>query len=1050
MSKIIRKTSTTSEAILILLSLLVYGHVLCFLLSSAAALAHNHHHHHHHHHQHEHSSSKDAAASNRSSHSTTGTRLPWKAPASSRGNSDGGTRSRAGEYPIHTESQKGKKISSRTTIGQVDSRHISEHGHSAVSSTYLKDQNEDAWGMKKKTRESEEEFGWRGNENEMSDQAFLKKSKEMLESFGPSAVTNLAWKSLHSEISKDSGSNVGHWDDPEGRGTLSFPKLSHKPSVDYDKSKGSASPAFTPSATNTGSGRPNVCSPQDFEILKGELFQYDMGKLMNHIKLMTSVSNEAVADATLGVGRYPRDVGRDADDVPSWSDSKMARSNTPSSPPPWLNREGDGPEADKDNLLHHIWIVLDRNHDNNLEYIELYKAELENRLELQSPEKTGCQFRDFLLFDDTDHDGQLHVNEFFSSFSHFYDITMISLDKALETKHTQAVEGDTVVLQCDITGSPPPYIHWKRYEADLSQMASLGMKSSIDGTLSLTNVHMAHAGHFSCQSPRNPEVVQTHILSVETQPYVLITPKASWKRPGEDLLLICRLVLPVIESSSEKEIATGFSDQLVNWTWLFNGIPLRELPGSDNNNKYIFENSSSPTTRMSRLRIREIYFQDMGSYSCQAENSGGIGSDTASLVIIDPNSKAEMQALHNTNARQLLVFHQNGLASYSAEHCGWLWEIFGDDIIQNSKEKDVAPAVCDQFHSFCDWGEAAQVSPNYVYAAQPSLHRVLLIDAGAVQSVGNVLGTIPTCRSPGRMEFVPYTDQLWIRCEEDKGQTLFSVVENASKGDHHQKAIQFPLQQRDDAQGPERIRDIYLPSHQDGKRGKKDCQFAYVSFSDEQSLKRVDLKTFTYHKNSYLNLTKFSCVPHQIHFSVSCTLSIINCLDPKTKVPNGQVILDTLSNSVRFKTSEISGTSIASSDNRILLTEKHLGNNTHVFVQRIGAYEIHLLSHFLLSNKLSTARIIHSSLTDAYSSVAKLSSGKEVILSLETGEIQSVDEASVKVPHNNRAFALYPADNTFPLKTENSVIVMDGDTLRPKCKFYEEIPELHSFLTVQT
>jgi len=53
----------------------------------------------------------------------------------------------------------------------------------------------------------------------------------------------------------------------------------------------------------------------------------------------------------------------------------------------------------------------------------------------------------------------------------------------------------------------------------------------------------------------------------------------------------------------------------------------------------------------------------------------------------------EMQALHNTNAKQLLVFHQNGLASYSAEHCGWLWEIFGDDILQYSKEKDMVSNV---------------------------------------------------------------------------------------------------------------------------------------------------------------------------------------------------------------------------------------------------------------------------------------------------------------------------------------------------------------------
>lgn len=155
------------------------------------------------------------------------------------------------------------------------------------------------------------------------------------------------------------------------------------------------------------------------------------------------------------------------------------------------------------------------------------------------------------------------------------------------------------------------------------------------------------------------------------QPYVHITPKASWKRPGEDLLLICRLILPIMDSSSEEASPNVRSFQgtkdaspsggSVRWTWLFNGIPLRELPKSDrssgsnnnsdtspnnnHNNKYIFENSTTSGTEqgggseISRLRIQEIYFQDMGSYSCQAENSAGIGSATASLVVIDPNSK---------------------------------------------------------------------------------------------------------------------------------------------------------------------------------------------------------------------------------------------------------------------------------------------------------------------------------------------------------------------------------------------------------------------------
>jgi len=184
------------------------------------------------------------------------------------------------DYPSDTGSQKGRKISSRTTNGQADSRHNSGHGHSAVvPPPYFKeDENEDARGIRMKTRDSEEEFGWRQEENEMSDQAFLEKSKEMLESFGPLAVTNLAWKSLHSEINKDGGSSsIGHWDDPDRKGSLLPSSSSHKPSVDYDKSKDVAAPTITPSVTSTGTtARHNVCSPQDYEILKVRGLSYDI------------------------------------------------------------------------------------------------------------------------------------------------------------------------------------------------------------------------------------------------------------------------------------------------------------------------------------------------------------------------------------------------------------------------------------------------------------------------------------------------------------------------------------------------------------------------------------------------------------------------------------------------------------------------------------------------------------------------------------------------------------------------------------------------------
>lgn len=105
---------------------------------------------------------------------------------------------------------------------------------------------------------------------------------------------------------------------------------------------------------------------------------------MKHIELMTTFTNDAVAEdgndgrrdgndgVATGAGRYPRSVGRNYGKDP-WSDV-MATAATSTEPLPWLNMEGDGPEADKDNLLGHIFAVLDRNHDNILEYPELYKV----------------------------------------------------------------------------------------------------------------------------------------------------------------------------------------------------------------------------------------------------------------------------------------------------------------------------------------------------------------------------------------------------------------------------------------------------------------------------------------------------------------------------------------------------------------------------------------------------------------------------------------------------------------------------------------------------
>lgn len=242
-------------------------------------------------------------------------------------------------------SEKIRKISSRPTNGRLDSRHISEHGHSDLpASSYYdfmehnkdEEQEEEEDEMMKTSdfeeRENKEKkSSWGKNENddhdEMSDQALFHKhvGKKSTESSEPSAATNLAWKLLHQEemiingrgrvddtappISENiantgfsNGRNTnGHWNDPVKKGS-SFVSMGRNTDDDasdvYEKSDGgfnnkrlgkaAVSASFrTISRKSTGESRMrppprpashthNVCSPQDYEILKVRVLSYDI------------------------------------------------------------------------------------------------------------------------------------------------------------------------------------------------------------------------------------------------------------------------------------------------------------------------------------------------------------------------------------------------------------------------------------------------------------------------------------------------------------------------------------------------------------------------------------------------------------------------------------------------------------------------------------------------------------------------------------------------------------------------------------------------------
>ena len=93
----------------------------------------------------------------------------------------------------------------------------------------------------------------------------------------------------------------------------------------------------------------------------------------------------------------------------------------------------------------------------------------------------------------------------------------MSLDKALEVNHLSARVGDNVEIKCDVTGTPPPPIVWRRNEADLAALNEDEVRVFSDGSLYLTRIQLIHAGNYTCHAQRNKDVVQTHVLTVHSK-----------------------------------------------------------------------------------------------------------------------------------------------------------------------------------------------------------------------------------------------------------------------------------------------------------------------------------------------------------------------------------------------------------------------------------------------------------------------------------------------------------------------------------------------------
>ncbi|KZC10284.1 Follistatin-related protein 5, partial [Dufourea novaeangliae] len=647
----------------------------------------------------------------------------------------------------------------------------------------------------------------------------------------------------------------------------------------------------------------------------------------------------------------------------------------------------------KEYLVSIMFSHYDRNNNGNLE-----REELEQITENEDLEDLcrGCSLGHMISYDDTDGDGKLDVNEFYMAFSKLYSVSVVSLDKSLEVNHISASVGDNIDIKCDVTGTPPPPLVWRRNGADLETLNEPKIRVFNDGSLYLTKVQLMHAGNYTCNAIRNQDVVQTHVLTIHTVPEVKVTPVFQSKRLKDETTIKCHVA----------------GEPLPQVQWLKNDEPLNH----DQPDKYNVIGNGT------KLIIRNVDYADTGAYMCQASSIGGVTRDISSLVVQEqptPTTASE--------ERRFFTFHEWGILVYEPSACRLRHVIRSTDIIPGTQEH-----VCGVMGVPCSWGQAINVASRYVYVSQPDKDRVLVISE--IQMV--VVDVIPTDKKPVQLWYVPFLDQVWVlnwRSEEDIGVKTVQVIEDASQKKKHQAIRPEPIDAQFDI-----IQNIYIPEPQDIEDTFK---YGYVSHTNQRSMYKLDLKNMKYTRSA--DLSSYNCVPVNVQFSVLYGFVIIECQEPITNRPTGQLLLDYLTDTVLAHKPNLLGRPTISPDSRHLVTLAKQNSGVTLVVQEISPDGLNFAFDVKTTLNISDIALYPSQTTHGYDIYASSIDKEDILfLDLSTGKVEMITGVGKAAPANltkwgnpNRPIVQSGIFGKYMVSPSNDALfVLNGETRTINCE----------------
>ncbi|XP_014246799.1 follistatin-related protein 5-like isoform X2 [Cimex lectularius] len=647
----------------------------------------------------------------------------------------------------------------------------------------------------------------------------------------------------------------------------------------------------------------------------------------------------------------------------------------------------------KEYLVSTMFTYYDLNRDDHLDKDELQKISDQEHLNTLSD---GCTLSDMLRYDDSDQDGLLSVNEFYSAFSKLYSLSVVSLDKALEVNHLSARVGDNVEIKCDVSGTPPPPLVWRRNDQDLALLTEEDVRVFADGSLYLTRIQLLHAGNYTCHAQRNTDITQTHVLTVHTIPEVKVTPRIQSRRPGEEASMFCHVIgepFPKVE-------------------WLKNDEPLKLNPG---NNKYILIGNGT------ELRVHNIAYADTGAYMCQATNIGGVTRDISSLIVQEEPTPTPNEE------RRFFAFHDWGVSVYEPNACRLYHQIQSTDIIPGTQEY-----VCGDKGVNCSWGQAINVANRYVYVTQPMKDRVLVISK--IQMV--VVDVVVTDKRPVALHYVSHLDQVWVlnwRSRTNQGVKTIQVIRDASQKRKHHTVHPEPIDGQFDL-----VKDLFMPPIQDMSHV---FQYGYVSHSNQRGLYKLDLANMRYVRS--IDLAPYNCVPRSMQFSALYGFVILECEEAVTGRPTGQLVMDALTDSIISQKPELTGVPKIAPNSRTIVNVYSTSTGVTLVVQSITETGLKYMFDVNTTLNISDITFYPSQTTHGYDLYASSVDKEDILfLNLLTGKVEMItgvgkamEPSLAQWGNPNRVIAASGVFGHFMVTPANEALfVVNGESRTVNCE----------------